>query len=208
MKKIPVMFSLIFISVCLVFPQDKPDALEMYRKGQYLQAIEICQNELNEMPRNLDSYTVMGWCLLALRRYQEALDESLKALQINPNDCRIIKTVGEALFYLGKNREALIYFEKYISFNPDSMKLAEIYYHMGEIYINLGEYSSADISLTTALYYKTDEAHWWVRLGYAREMAKDYQYAIEAYEKALMINPSLEDAIQGIESVKKELAVE
>ena len=39
--------------------------------------------------------------------------------------------------------------------------------------------------------------NWWVRLGYAREMAGNYYEAMAAYDEALRLNSSSIDASQG-----------
>lgn len=201
-----------FIPVCVILTifcfqsvaEEKPDALLLFRQGQYEEAVRVCLNELEEFPKNMESYTVMGWSLLSLGKYQEALTESKKALLIAPYDYRIIEIVGEALYYLGENREALWYFEQYAAIFPTGDMIDDVYYFMGEIFIRLGEYNNADIAFSTALYFDNNNAFWWSRLGYAGEMAGDYDRAKEAYENALMLNVDLEEAKNGLESLKKK----
>jgi tetratricopeptide (TPR) repeat protein len=186
--------------------QERPDALKLYREGKFAQAVEVCKDELEMLPRNMDSYTVMGWSLLALGRYQEAHDQAAEALKIEPYDHRILQISGEALYYMGKNREALNFFEQYVSIAPTGTLIANVYFFMGEIYIRLGEYNNADIALSTALHYDNKDAKWWARLGYAREMNTDFQWAREAYENALKLNPNLIEARRGLESVRRKLS--
>jgi hypothetical protein len=50
------------------FAQEKPDALELYKAGKYLESIKVCQEELAESPKNIDSHIVLGWSQLKLRR--------------------------------------------------------------------------------------------------------------------------------------------
>ncbi len=188
------------------FSQERADALRLYRAGNYAEAVRVCKDELEELPRNMDSYTVMGWSLLALGRYQEAHDQATNALKIEPYDHRILQIVGEALYYLGNNRTALNYFEQYVSIAPTGIHISNVYFLMGETYIRLGEYNNADIALSTALHYDNKDAKWWARLGYAREMKKDFQWAREAYENALKLNPNLIEARRGLESVQKKLS--
>jgi len=186
--------------------QDGVDALQLYRDGRFEEAIEVCRNELEELPRNMDSYTVMGWSLLALRRYEEAYNEARRALSIEPFDQRIIEIAGEAQYYLGNNREALYYFEQYVSIAPSGRHIAVVYYYMGEIFIRIGRYNNADIALSTALHFDSKDARWWSRLGYARMMREDYQWALEAYENALKLNPNLVEAREGLETVRRNLS--
>ena len=194
----------IFLSVVLIigftplsFAQERPDALQLYRDGNYQRAAEVCLDELKETPRNMNSYVVLGWSLIKLARYKEALDYGLKALEISRYDVRVIQIVGEAYYYLGNNQEALKYLEEYTVIAPTGDLIGEVYYQMGEIFIRLGEYNRADLALSTAVFYNPRIALWWARLGYAREQTKDYRYAMEAYGKALQLNPNLNDALRG-----------
>ena len=73
---------LTFQLAAVSFSQERPDALRLYRAGNYAEAVRVCKDELGQLPRNMDSYTVMGWSLLGLRRYQEAYDQAMNALKI------------------------------------------------------------------------------------------------------------------------------
>jgi cytochrome c-type biogenesis protein CcmH/NrfG len=56
------------------------------------------------------------------------------------------------------------------------------------------------------VYLDNDIASWWSRLGFAREQAEEYAHAVEAYERALELNPNLAEARRGLERVQVELA--
>ena len=112
MKTKVLIISLLIFSIFFAYTQDTPDALELYNNKQYADAVKVCLSEIEEMPRNMDSYVVLGWSLLALGKYEDAKTYSTKALAINRWDYRIIKNMGEALYFLGENRDALDYFEK------------------------------------------------------------------------------------------------
>ncbi len=189
----------------LLYSQDRPDALEKYKQGKYKEAVSICLVELEDMPSNMDSYSVLCWSLVRLKRYEEALDYGKKGIAVSRHDIRIIEILGETYYYLGKNLEALKYFEEYSVLAPAGDRIDIVYFYMGEIFIRIGEYNHADIALSTAVYHSPNIARWWSRLGYAREMAKDYPYAEEAYEKALMLNPSYTEAERGKERIAKKL---
>lgn len=205
MRKQNFVSLMLFILAISVFGQDRPDALVLYQNGKYADAIKVCEGELKVRPGNMDSYSVLGWSLIRLEKYTEALEKAKEAIKISRYDTRIIEIIGEANFYLGKNSEALKWFEEYASLSPGGGRIDSVYFLMGELYIRLGEYSHADISFTTAVYHSPNIARWWARLGYAREMAKDYSYSIEAYDKALDLAPSFSDAKRGKERVEAQL---
>lgn len=182
------------------------DALEAYKAGKFNDAIAITQEEIKASPNNMDSYVVLAWSLQKLERHQDALNYALQALKLNAYDFRIIEIVGESSFYLGKNLEALKSFEQYVVLAPSGDRIERVYYFMGEIYLQLGQYNRADIALTTAVYHAPQTAVWWSRLGYARMLAKDYPSAKKAYDEALRQNPGLSEAARGKQQVEGLLA--
>lgn len=205
-NKIVTLVLIIGIAVSTtVFAQDRADALLEYKSGNFNKAIEICRNEIERMPRNMDSYVVLGWSHIKKNDYQNALDAGNSALKIARHDARIVEIVAEANFYLGKNLESLKYFEEYTVLAPTGDRIELAYFFMGEIFIRLGEYNHADIAFTTAVYHFPNSARWWSRLGYAREMAEDWKYSLEAYDKALQLNSSFTEAVRGRDRVQQKL---
>jgi tetratricopeptide (TPR) repeat protein len=185
--------------------QDKPDALELYRANRFAEAIKVCQQELALSPGSIDSHVVMGWSYLRLQQYQDALDVGQKAAVLSPNDPRVIEIIGEAQVFLGKTSDALPNLEQYVALRPNGDRIARVYWLMGECYIRLKEYQNADISISTAVYYEQNNALWWARLGWARELASNLKDAADAYSRALKLDPGLADAQRGKDSVDRKL---
>ncbi len=181
---------------------DAPDALQAYREGRFPDAIQITRDELAANPNNLDSYVVLGWSLNALRRSQEAIDSSLRALQINQFDSRILQIIAEAHVVSGNAMEALHYLERYVRVAPTGAFIDWAYFAMGEILIEFGEYHRADIAISASVYHNGRSAARWARLGHAREQVGEWVPALEAYDRALQLNPNLADAVSGRQRVR------
>lgn len=196
MKKIFFLSAVLLFSTSL-YSQQKPDALKAYNEGRYKEAISICQNEIVQTPRNIDSYVVLCWALLKENRYDEAYSWAASGREVSPYEPRLIEVQGEAMFYKGKNDDALKLFQDYIAYAPNGGRIGLVYFLMGEIYIRQGQYNHADIAITTAVLYDDNNSNWYTRLGYAREKAGSYVQAIEAYETALKIDPGIQDAVRG-----------
>ncbi len=189
------------LACSLVMAQNKPDALKMYREGRFEEARTICLTEIAVDPGNIESYVVLVWSLLSLERYADAEIYAKRAYTTVRKDARIVESLGEAAYYQGKNEQALAYFMDYVNLLPDGARLGQVYYLTGETYLRLVKLQHADISIRTALQYEPNNARWWTRLGYVRERASDWSYALGAYEAALLINPGLVDALRGKERV-------
>lgn len=176
-----------------------------YRTGNYERAVSLCRDEIAGNAGNLEAYVVIAWSLIRLGNYEEARAYASSGRGLSRYDPRIIEILGETGYYQGKNHEALQYFQEYINYAPEGGRIDQVYFFMGELYIRLGKFRSADIALSTAVHWQPGNAEWLIRLAYARESAGDYAEAVTAYEKALSINPQLSDARRGLERARKSL---
>lgn len=197
-------FCLFVLAVPVAFSQEqRPDALALYRTKKYAEAAEVCRAEITENDRNLDSYVVLCWSLLAQEKYDEAENWAEKGRQLSKYDPRLLEALGESFYFRGMNADALKFFQDYIAYAVNGSAIGDVYYFMGEIYVRQGKYNHADIAFSYALQHKPRNAAWMCRMGYAREMAKDYKYSLEAYRSALEIDASFTDAILGRDRVLK-----
>lgn len=185
--------------------QTQTDALALYREAKYSDSVDVCLAEIQTNPLNVESHVVLCWSLVAAGRYDEAAKWAVKGRTLSNYDPRLIEIQAEANYYLGMNDQSLKLFQEYISYAPNGSRIAPTYYFMGEIYLRLGKFRHADMALSAALQLDGVNPLWWERLGYAREMAKDYRYSLDAYNKAITLNASLQDAIRGRDRVLEQL---
>ncbi len=184
----------------------KQDALVLYHNGKYRESVQVCEEELQENPNRIESYVVMCWALVKNKQYAEAEERASEGLEISPYDLRLIEVLGEAKYYLGKNTGAMEQFRKYVASAPESgSRVGVSYYYMGEIFIRQARYQHADIALSSAVKKEPLLDSWWLRLGYAREMAGNYYEAVAAYDEALRLNSSSVEASRGRERVNAKL---
>ena len=192
------LFAHIFhLSILQAAAQTKPDALALYRQGRYTESINVCLAEIEETPRNLDSYVVLCWSLVKAERFEEAETWAARGRGISRYDPRLLEIAGEALYYQGKNERALSLFEEYVAYAAAGTRMTEAYDFMGEIFLRLGKYRHADIAFSMALNFEDQSPERWVQAAYAREMASDLRYSLEAYDRALALSPNNQDAARG-----------
>ena len=206
-KNIFVFLILFFLFEFFGFSQtSKQDALVLYHNGKYRESVQVCEEELKENPNRVDSYVVMCWSLVKNKQYAEAEERALSGLEVSPYDLRLIEILGEAKYFLGKNTGAMEQFQKYVASAPESgARVGTAYYYMGEIFIRQARYQHADIAFSSAVKKEPMLDSWWVRLGYAREMAGNYYEAVNAYDEALRLNASSIEASRGRDRVNAKL---
>lgn len=206
MKRKLLAVAVLVLGASLFAQTTQKDALVLYHNGKYKESVQVCEEELKENPNRVESYVVMCWSLVKNKQYAEAEQRATEGLAISPYDLRLIEIQGEARYYLGKNASAMEQFQKYVASAPESgSRVGVAYYYMGEIFIRQARYQHADIALSSAVKKEPLLDTWWVRLGYAREMAANYYEAMEAYDEALRLNSSSIDASRGRERVSAKL---
>lgn len=212
-SSIAICVFLAFVSLS-AFAQEKPDALKMYRngrdleamgrlddaKGMYAKSIEVCLEDLTVNPKNMDAYTIHGWALIRLGKYQETVKVCLEALKITA-DYRIIETLAEAYFYQDNFKESLKNMEKYIDAAPRGERISTAYFFVGEIYRIQKQYNKAEIAYSAAVYLEPAISLWWYRLATVRESIGDKVFAKEAYQHALRLRPDYKAALEGLSRV-------
>jgi tetratricopeptide (TPR) repeat protein len=215
MKRRIFLIVLALIAAISLVAQDKPDALNLYRKGRdmeaigrvddakavYLQAIEVCKQDLVANPKNMDAYTIYGWSLVRLGKYQDSVNICVEALKGN-TDSRIVETLGESYFYVGNYKDSLKQMEKYIDSSPKGERISTSYFFVGEIYRLSKEFNHAEIAYTMAVYLEPSISLWWYRLGTMRETLNDKPRALEAYQRALKLRADYKDALDGASRVR------
>ncbi len=198
----------------------KPDALLLYRQGRDLEAanrkadaqakyeksVAVCNTELSEDSRRIEAYVVKCWSLFRLNRHQEVISTGTAALKIQ-SDPRISEIMGESYFYLNENNLSLRCFQRFVDAADQSAdRLPTAYFYMGEIYMRQKKYSHADIAYSMALSKESTMPRWWYRLGLSCENLGEWKRANDAYAKALALNPSMQEALDGEARVKTHLS--
>ncbi|MCR4789482.1 MAG: tetratricopeptide repeat protein [Treponemataceae bacterium] len=205
-SKISILVILSIFSINSIFAEQKKDALKLYKAGNYIEAIKVCEEEIALQPDRIEAFIVICWSLVANKQYSEAEMWASKGKVIAPYDQRITEVLAESKFYLGKNDEALSLFQDYIALVQSSAsRIGDVYYFMGEIYIRKGWFHHADIAFSQAVRIEPLREIWWTRLAYARETAGEYKLALDAYNRALVINSQNLDAKNGKKRVMAKI---
>ncbi len=162
--------------------------LAWYKQKDYQGAINIFK-EFRAPDAEVFSYH--GAALVFLGRFDEALKQFDKAIEINPQDALAWGNKGVALDELGRYEEAITCYDKAIEINS---KYAEAWYNKGVALGHLGRYEEAITYFDKAIEIDPRFAWAWGNKGNALADSGKYEDAIKCYDKALEINPQNAEA--------------
>jgi superkiller protein 3 len=87
----------------------------------------LCCKKLIDLSdgKSSGAYVNMSWGLGELGRYEESLESSIKAIDLNPNFSMAWNNKGHALHMMGKSEEALKDVQKALDLDPDNQNAIE-----------------------------------------------------------------------------------
>ena len=203
--KVLLSLSFFFLSFNFYAQALKLDALVLYRQGKYEDAVKITLGEIKQNPASLNSYIVLSWSLLKLKRYSEALNYGNKALKLKSNDYRVLFILGEASFYLKNNSESRAYFLSYLSFSKaiKNRRLDLVYYYVVMTYIREKNLNKADFLASYALFLFPKDFRLNLIKAMLLETEGDFKSSANYYKTALKIRPTFKISKLGLERVLK-----
>lgn len=206
MKKIYIVPLLLF-HIFLLFPQDgndKKDSYYYYLNKDYTTALRLLEEEKKTFPNRADIYVIMAWCYRDLRNYPMMEKVSKEGLTVRRYDIRIIRNLAESQYFQKKYSDAVNSLESYIGlrYKFRDNYLFQAYIYLGESYLFLEAYNKADIALSMAKTYRPSHVRTLILLAQTNEKLENNKKANTFYQQVLKINPSHQEAIEGVNRTK------
>ena len=151
------------------------------------------QTAIKKDPNLAEAYIELAGISLADRKYQDALDQLALASPLLPNSPLLPLYRGSVLLKMDKPQEALV--EAQAASKLDFTSLPA-YRLLAEALQANGRGAESLEPLTTYLTYVSDDAGAFVLLAQANQSINNLAAAMDAYDKAISINPRLVDVYQ------------
>jgi len=146
---------------------------------------------VKKSPNKARPYLNLGEALANRKRYDEALTNLLKAIQIDPNYSEVRLNLGLLYGKQGNTKEAIEQYHKAIRIDPN---FAKAYNNLGVALKEQGKTEEAISSLQKALQLDPDLVEAQMNLGAALAAQNNTAAAIDHFKKALKLNPDLPKA--------------
>lgn len=97
---------------------------------------------IQKMPENARLYFERGDAYFYIKNYEAAIDDFLKAIELNPKDPRYFHYVGDCFSYTNQYPKAVEYYSKALEFT-DYKQLVSVYKQKAEVHFHMGEFENA-----------------------------------------------------------------
>jgi tetratricopeptide (TPR) repeat protein len=180
-----------------------------YSQGQYDQALEAYNTSVSLDPYNSIAWNKLGQTQVRLGNTSDAIRAFGESTRLDPFFGTAWVNKGDQLLLAGNVSQALEAYNRAISINPNDM---HAYISKGMLFKGEGKLDDARAAFTEVLSISDRELRvhpndakynadlWDYRANALAELGR-YQEALQAYDRALEINPKHEDAIKN----KKDL---
>jgi tetratricopeptide (TPR) repeat protein len=111
-----------------------------HRAGKYDQSIRYFKKVTDLDPDFYGGWVNLAGSLLAVGRFQDALEANLRAYSVRPNECMVISQIALNYYYLHDLSEAGKYFKKVLTLDP----LSAVSPHLYLAHIALAEKNQAE----------------------------------------------------------------
>lgn len=160
-------------------------ALMFSRQKQYHQAIKLINNAL-ALDSKAHYFNVRGFLNHEIKRYDEALKDKIKAIELEPDNARYYISRGATLNMLKRHEEALVDTTKAIELEPDNA----LYYDSRCITLNeLKRHEEALKDITKAIELEPDNARFYDSRAVTLLELKRYEEAVKDETKAIEMEP-------------------
>jgi len=144
--------------------------------------LRIVQQAAKKYPKEKDLHGWLGVIYRADGKYDKALEEDLKALELDPNYGEAHNELGYLYADLRNFEKSIEHFKKYVSLNPGDANPLD---SMAEAYFLMGRLDEAVAKYKEALEVKPDFSEVSNKIGYIYALKEDYPEAMKWVDKEI-----------------------
>lgn len=170
----------------------------MHNQGKLNEALEAATALEKEFPNNYLIYSILGVILNDLKKYDEAIINLKKSIEINPDFALAYYNLGESFKSLINNNQAIVNFKKAIDCKPD---FSEAHNNLGGCLMSLGEFEEACISYRNSIKLNPNQFQAYYNLAHSLQYLNQNEDAIINYKKSIKNKPDFSQAHNNLGNV-------
>jgi tetratricopeptide (TPR) repeat protein len=166
--------------------------------GQYRSAENHATTALRLEPSNLEGNKLLSEALFHQNNYREAYAQLQSAKNLDPLDSELHLMLGKVAYARHMYRDAYASLTRARSLGASN---SDVYLYLGLTQFNLENMEDSESNLKLALFKNDREIKAWQALGRVYTKKKEWDKALEAFERALELDPENKGSILGISFV-------
>jgi tetratricopeptide (TPR) repeat protein len=158
------------------------------------EGVKMLETLVQRYPKEKEFHQRLGWLYRGIGRFDEAVVEFKKALELDPNWSFALNLLGATYIASGNLEKALETFKRYESIYPDD---ATACISIGDIYLFMGLIEQAINKYRDALRLKPDNTQSMIGISYAYALREKYDDALHYAEQCVSISSTSKDSVDG-----------
>lgn len=159
------------------------------KAGRFSDAIDCCNEIIKRSPNFADAYTLRGASYFELKKYQEALSDTSKAISLDSSKTLPYIVRGRTYRELKNYQNALSDFEKVMQQRYSDDYSTAVTLH-GLVNLDMNNYNAAVTDFSKVLEVEKNFANAYYNRGFANERLKKTNDAINDYSQAIFYEPN------------------
>ncbi len=166
----------------------------LYKSGDYKGSIKHIKKSLPQLEKKFEVHYVLGECFRLLKKYKKAIISYKKALTIEKNNLRALRSLAWVYWKKHNYKKALEIAER-TNFEKKDEEMSII---LLRIYISLKKFERAHELIEQVEWSQNHLSIVWSLQGDISYGEHKFDLAMELYKKALNTNPLLASALMGL----------
>ena len=166
-------------------------------RGEWQQAIDICQQNLATDPQAVDLYFYLAKAYTQQGKIAEAINSYLKILERVANRAEIHAELGLLYSKQKHSQQAAWHYQQALKLKPD---WSELQYNLAVVLHQSGDWNGAIAAYNRAIELKPDYAAAYFNLGVLYDHKGELETAISLYQQTIELQPSLTRAYSNLGS--------
>lgn len=163
------------------------ELLNLYKTKNFLDAEKKCKEILKKIKPNFEIYNIYAVILYELDKFEEAINNWKKAIEINSEYFFGYNNLGNAYFKLNEIEKAIENYDRAIKIKSDYF---EAYHNRGNAYFKINNYEQALKNYSSALQIKQDYLPSIKSRNEIYKRQKNFDRALFELDKLLIYEPN------------------
>lgn len=176
-------------------------AAELYGRGRFKQAVNVCRQILQHKSSLADAHNILGVSLSALGNHKQAVTALKQAVRLSPRTSSYHANLGEVMRIAGNKGDAIVHLIEALKLQPSN---AQAHNNLGIIHYDKADYERAVEEYRAALKHDPQLPEAWNNLGNSLRMLEDSSGAQHAYEQALGLRQVYPEAYNNLGTLLRE----